>query len=167
MRAADGTTPSSATRTDRYARPIADDDRVHLRTFAEADREAVVGLWRRSDLVRPWNDPDRDIDRKVADSTDGFVVAEDDGRVVGAMMVGYDGHRGWINYLAVEPDRRGGGLGRRMVEHAEAWLRAQGCPKLNLQVRATNTDVLAFYEALGYEVDAAVSLGKRLIHDDR
>jgi ribosomal protein S18 acetylase RimI-like enzyme len=139
---------------------------VLLRAFRESDRGAVVDLWRRCDLVRPWNDPDRDIDRKTADSPDGFVVAELDGVVVAAMLVGYDGHRGWINYLAVDPALRGHGLGRRMVEHAESWLLSQGCPKLNLQVRATNTDVLAFYEALGYQVDAAVSLGKRLVHDD-
>ena len=143
-----------------------EDDELELRTFAEADREQVIDLWRRSDLVRAWNDPDLDIDRKVADSPDGFVVAQLDGRIVTAMMVGYDGHRGWINYLVVDPDLRGHGLGRRMVEHAEAWLVAQGCPKLNLQVRATNTEVLAFYESLGYDVDAAVSLGKRLIPDD-
>ena len=125
-----------------------------------------MDLWRRCDLVRPWNDPDRDIDRKAADSPDGFVTGELAGRVVAAMMVGYDGHRGWINYLAVDPQLRGAGLGARLVAHAEAWLLAQGCPKLNLQVRATNSDVLAFYESLGYEVDAAVSLGKRLIHDE-
>jgi ribosomal protein S18 acetylase RimI-like enzyme len=141
------------------------DAEVVLRAFRESDRGAVVDLWRRCDLVRPWNDPDRDIDRKAADSPDGFFVAELGGVVVAAMLVGYDGHRGWINYLAVEPSLRGNGLGRRMVEHAESWLLAQGCPKLNLQVRAANTDVLAFYEALGYQVDAAVSLGKRLIHD--
>ena len=131
---------------------------VELRPFAADDRLHVVSLWRRCDLVRPWNDPDLDIDRKLADSPDGFVVGVLDDCIVPAMMVGYDGHRGWINYLAVDPDLRGRGLGRRMVEHAEAWLLGQGCPKLNLQVRATNTDVLAFYESLGYAVDAAVSL---------
>jgi ribosomal protein S18 acetylase RimI-like enzyme len=139
---------------------------VQLRAFEDRDRAEVISLWARCDLVRPWNDPDRDVDRKLADSPDGFVVAEDDGRLVAVMMVGYDGHRGWVNYLAVDPGRRGHGLGRAMMDHAEAWLVTQGCPKLNLQVRATNTDVLAFYEALGYRVDAAVSLGKRLIPDD-
>jgi ribosomal protein S18 acetylase RimI-like enzyme len=138
-----------------------------VRPFRAEDRAAVVDLWRRCDLVRPWNDPDRDIDRKLAEDPSGLVVADGvDGQIVAAMMVGYDGHRGWVNYLAVDPGRRGNGLGRAMMDHAEAWLLAQGCPKLNLQVRATNTDVLAFYEALGYQVDAAVSLGKRLIPDE-
>ena len=137
-----------------------------LRPFREADRAAVIGLWERCDLLRPWNDPHRDIDRKLADDPTGLVVAEIDGGVAAAMMVGYDGHRGWVNYLAVDPEVRGHGLGRTMMGHAERWLLDQGCPKLNIQVRASNSDVLAFYESLGYVVDAAVSLGKRLIPDD-
>jgi len=89
-------------------------------------------------------------------------VAERDGRVVGSVMAGYEGHRGQINYLAVLPDQRGSGLGRQLMDHAEAVLREMGAPKINLQVRAANRDVIDFYEALGYRVDDTVNLGKRL-----
>jgi len=139
---------------------------MQIRPFRVSDRVAVVGLWSRCDLVRPWNDPDLDIDRKLADDGSGLVVGTIDDAIVAAMMVGYDGHRGWVNYLAVDPDRRSLGLGRQMMEFAESWLLERGCPKLNLQVRTTNTDVLAFYESLGFVVDAATSLGKRLIVDE-
>ncbi len=81
-------------------------------------------------------------------------------------MIGYDGHRGWMNYLAVDPEHQGHGIGRALVEYAEAVLRAAGCPKLNLQVREGNDAALAFYGSLGFETDAAVSLGKRLIDDE-
>jgi ribosomal protein S18 acetylase RimI-like enzyme len=139
---------------------------TRIRPFHGDDTEAVVALWRDAGLVVPWNDPYRDIERKLTVQPELFLVAEHEASVVGTAMVGYDGHRGWVNYLAVAPDRQGHGLGRAMMDHAEAWLLAQGCPKLNLQVRAANADVLAFYEALGYQVDAAVSLGKRLIPDE-
>jgi ribosomal protein S18 acetylase RimI-like enzyme len=138
---------------------------VEIRAFVPGDTEAVVALWRACDLTRPWNDPHRDIARKVAVEDGMFLVGTIDGVVVASVMAGYDGHRGWINYLAVTPERRGEGLGRALVAGAEARLRAVGCPKINLQVRDTNTDVLRFYERLGYAVDPAVSMGKRLDSD--
>jgi ribosomal protein S18 acetylase RimI-like enzyme len=95
-----------------------------------------------------------------------FLVGTIDGAIVGSVMAGYDGHRGWINYLAVAPARRGEGLGRALMSAAEARLCAVGCPKINLQVRNTNTDALAFYERLGFAVDAAISMGKRLESDE-
>ncbi|MFN8091955.1 MAG: GNAT family acetyltransferase [Vicinamibacteria bacterium] len=137
-----------------------------IRPFVEADEAAVVDLWRRCGLLRPWNDPKRDIARKLTTQRELFLVGEEDGRIVAAAMAGYDGHRGWVNYLAVDPERRGQGLGRRMMETIERELAARGCPKLNLQVRRTNPDVIAFYEALGYVVDDVVSLGKRLVRDE-
>ena len=94
-----------------------------------------------------------------------FLVGEADGRLVASAMAGYDGHRGWVNYLAVVPDAQGLGYGRALMAHIEAALLARGCPKLNLQVRSSNTAVLAFYRQLGYAQDEAVSLGKRLIAD--
>ena len=136
-----------------------------IREFAPADRDAVIALWRVRDLVRPWNDPGKDIARKVAVADGLFLVAEADGVIVGAVMAGYDGHRGWLNYLAVAPDRQRSGLGRALVAAAETRLGAVGCPKVNLQIRDTNTAVVAFYEGLGYSVDAAVSMGKRLEAD--
>lgn len=137
-----------------------------IRPFDEADEAAVVDLWRRCGLLRPWNDPKKDIARKLTTQRELFVVGEQDGRIVAAAMAGYDGHRGWVNYLAVDPERRGQGLGRRMMETIERELASRGCPKLNLQVRRTNLDVIAFYEALGYAEDDVVSMGKRLARDE-
>jgi ribosomal protein S18 acetylase RimI-like enzyme len=138
---------------------------VEIRTYAGADNAAVVALWQACDLTRPWNDPHKDIARKVAVDDGLFLVGTVDGVIVASVMAGYDGHRGWVNYLAVDPDHRGDGYGRALMAEAEARLAARGCPKVNLQVRATNADVLAFYEHLGYVVDAAVSMGKRLESD--
>lgn len=140
--------------------------RMRIREFVELDTEEVVALWRAAGLVRPWNDPHRDITRKLAVQRELFLVGEVDGVVVATAMAGYDGHRGWINYLAVEPAHQGLGYGRLLMAEVEARLTAVGCPKLNLQVRSDNTDALSFYAALGYSVDAAVSLGKRLIPDE-
>lgn len=138
---------------------------MDIREFLEPDTEAVVDLWHAADLVRPWNDPHRDIARKLAVQRELFLVGEIEGVVVASAMAGYDGHRGWVNYLAVDPDHRGRGYGRLLMAEVEGRLTAAGCPKLNLQVRSDNTDALGFYAALGYSVDAAVSLGKRLIPD--
>ena len=139
---------------------------VRIRGFEPSDTDAVVALWRACDLTRPWNDPYRDVARKVAVDDGLFLVGTVDGAVVASVMGGYDGHRGWINYLAVAPDRRGEGHGRALMADVERRLAAIGCPKVNLQVRDTNTAVLEFYARLGYAVDAAVSMGKRLESDD-
>lgn len=138
---------------------------MRIRGYTDEDHDAVVALWRACDLVRPWNDPDRDIARKVAAADGMFLVAEEVGTVVGVVMAGYDGHRGWLNYLAVAPDRQRSGIGRALVVEAETRLAEHGCPKVNLQIRDTNTAVVAFYERLGYGVDAAISMGKRLEPD--
>jgi ribosomal protein S18 acetylase RimI-like enzyme len=139
---------------------------MHVREFADADEDAVVELWRRCGLTRPWNDPHKDIARKRRVQRELFLVAEREGAIIGSVMGGYDGHRGWVNYLAVDPARRRAGLGRTLMDEVEARLRALGCPKLNLQVREDNADALGFYARLGFERDAAVSLGKRLERDD-
>ena len=138
-----------------------------IRPFRREDTEAVVALWRRAGLVVPWNDPYRDIERKLTVQPELFLVAEDgaSASVVGAAMVGYDGHRGWVNYLAVDESRRGEGIGATIMAEAERLLVERGCPKLNLQVRSTNQDVIDWYRSLGYEPDHAVGLGKRLIPD--
>ncbi|PYY48021.1 GNAT family acetyltransferase [Curtobacterium sp. MCBD17_023] len=141
-----------------------------IRPFRPEDTDAVVALWESCGLVRPWNDPRRDIARKLTVQPELFLVAEGAAggapEVVAAGMAGFDGHRGWVNYLAVRPDLQGGGLGRAMMAEFERLLTDMGCPKLNLQVRAGNEQVIAFYETLGYAPDQAVSLGKRLIVDD-
>jgi ribosomal protein S18 acetylase RimI-like enzyme len=138
---------------------------MDMRSFRPEDTDAVIDLWHAAGLVRPWNDPRKDIERKLTVQPDLFLVGETDGAVVAVAMVGYDGHRGWVNYLAVSPDARGLAHGRRMMEEAERLLVALGCPKLNLQIRSDNAEVRAFYEHLGYTQDAAVSYGKRLIAD--
>jgi ribosomal protein S18 acetylase RimI-like enzyme len=144
-----------------------------FRPFRSDDTEAVVALWDACGLLRPWNDPRRDIARKVAEQPELFLVAEQPegvgeqgNAVVGVGMAGYDGHRGWVNYLAVRPDLQGSGLGRAFMAEFERLLTARGCPKVNVQVREGNEQVLGFYASLGYAPDRAVSLGKRLIADD-
>jgi ribosomal protein S18 acetylase RimI-like enzyme len=139
-----------------------------IRPFEAADEAQVIALWQACGLTRAWNDPAKDIRRKLAEQPGLFgVLANEDGKVLGTVMAGYEGHRGWINYLAVDPAGQRQGLGRQLMDWAEARLREQGCPKINLQVRLGNEPVLAFYAALGYADDHVVSLGKRLEHDDR
>jgi ribosomal protein S18 acetylase RimI-like enzyme len=139
---------------------------LEIRKYTEADRTAVIALWETCGLLRPWNDPGRDIDRKVARDLDGFLVGESDGTIVATAMVGYDGHRGWVYYLAVDPEFGGSGIGRTMMESAESHLLELGCPKINIQIRGSNADAIAFYERIGFSRDDVLSLGKRLIPDE-
>ena len=122
---------------------------MEIRKYRDSDEDALVELWDACELTRLWNDPGRDIARKLADSPDLLLVGEEEWTIVGSVMAGYDGHRGWINYLAVHPSRRGRGLGRTLMEVAEARLAALGCAKINLQVREGNAGARAFYEAVG------------------
>jgi ribosomal protein S18 acetylase RimI-like enzyme len=133
-----------------------------IRPYRNSDERAVVELWRRCDLVVPWNDPHDDIATKVAAQPDLFFVGTLGKEIVATVMAGYEGHRGWINYLAVAPEKRRRGLGRLVMEHAERELRARGCPKINLQVRGSNRAAIGFYERIGFSADDVVSLGKRL-----
>lgn len=138
---------------------------VTIRPFEIADEPALVHLWNRCGLTRPWNDPHKDIARKLAVRPDLLLIAAEGSEVVGSVMVGYDGHRGWINYLAVAPAHRRQGLGRTLMAEAELRLLREGCPKVNLQVRAGNEGVVDFYRKLGYAVEEMVNMGKRLIED--
>jgi len=138
---------------------------MEIRPFREADEAQVVALWQACGLTRPWNDPHKDIARKLQVQRELFLVVEREGRIVASVMTGYEGHRGWVNYLAVDAAHRRGGLGARLMRHVEDLLLARGCPKLSLLVRTSNADVLAFYRALGYAQDDAIPLGKRLIPD--
>ncbi len=138
---------------------------MQIRSYEAADEAAVIALWHACGLTRPWNDPARDIARKLTVQPELFLVGELDGAIIASAMAGYDGHRGWVNYLCVAPDQRGKGHARALMTRIEQAMLALGCPKLNLQVRADNTAAFAFYAALGYSQDAAVSLGKRLIPD--
>lgn len=133
-----------------------------IRPFRKKDAEGVVAIWRATGLLRPWNDPYQDISHKQAMDDGLFLVAEEDDSVVGTVMAGYDGHRGWIYYLTVDPGLRGNGIGKALMGEAEGRLAERGCPKVNLQIRTGNQDVIAFYRHLGYQVDDVVSVGKRL-----
>lgn len=142
---------------------------VTIRPFAPSDTDAVLTLWLDAfpeyrDASRPHRNPHLSIANKLATQPELFFVAtrDADSVVVGTAMAGYDGHRGWLYSLAVDPRARRLGIGTRLVRHAESQLAARGCPKLNLQVLPGKADVLAFYESLGYRADAVVSLGKRL-----
>ena len=146
-------------------------DNVILRDFRSEDSAAVILLWERCGLTRAWNDPGKDIQRKCDEGDRGgtgwFWVAEYDGQIIGAVMAGYDGHRGSVNYLAVAPEFQGYGVGRAMMRKLEAGLKAAGCPKLNVMVRTTNSEVRAFYERLGYVTDDVAVLSRRLIVDQQ
>lgn len=125
--------------------------------------EEAVALWQASGLTRPWNDPHADLARALTGPTSTVLAAEDeDGRLLGTAMVGHDGHRGWVYYLAVQPALRRSGLGRALMHASEEWLRERRVPKVNLMVRTTNSAVIAFYEALGYKDGEVVVLGKFL-----
>jgi ribosomal protein S18 acetylase RimI-like enzyme len=136
-----------------------------FRPFRPADEDAVIALWHACGLTRPWNDPRRDIARKLAVQPELFLVAELDARVAASAMSGYDGHRGWVYYLAVDPALQRHGLGRRLVAEVERRLLAMGCPKVNIQVREGNDAALRFWRAAGYAPDGAAGLGRRLIVD--
>ena len=135
---------------------------MNIRPYEQQDQDEVIALWRACGLVKPQNDPYSDIAVKLTTQPELFLVGKLGGRIVASLMAGFDGHRGWINYLAVDPARRRSGLGREIVAKAEEKLRALGCPKINLQVRLHNQEAVAFYKSLGFVEDAVVSLGKRL-----
>jgi len=138
---------------------------MEIRAFHPGDEEAVISLWRGCDLLRAWNNPHKDIQRKLQVRPDLFLVGVLDGRIIACVMAGYEGHRGWLNYLAVAPGHQRQGYARAIVDEAERLLRAAGCPKINLQIRTSNQAVIAFYRRLGYSPDDVVSMGKRLEHD--
>jgi ribosomal protein S18 acetylase RimI-like enzyme len=139
---------------------------LDIRPLVDADVASVVALWAACGLTRPWNDPLRDIERARATWPDLLLVAVDGDDLVGTVMAGYDGHRGWLYYLASAPDRRGEGIGRALVEEAERRLVALGCPKVMLMVRESNTGARAFYDTLDYAWETSALAGKRLIADD-
>ena len=133
-----------------------------IRPFKLQDEDQVVALWQRCGLLRPWNDPKRDISTKLQRQAELFLVGVLENDVVAVVMAGYEGHRGWINYLAVAPEHQRAGYGRAIMAHAELLLRQLGCPKVSLQIRRDNAEVVEFYSRLGYGQDDVISMGKRL-----
>jgi ribosomal protein S18 acetylase RimI-like enzyme len=139
---------------------------VDIRAFQPSDQPAVILLWEKCDLVRPWNDPTKDIRRKLEVHPEMFIVGVLNKELVATAMAGYEGHRGWINYLAVAPELQGKGFGRAIMAEAEKLLHQAGCPKVNVQVRGTNSSAIEFYRRIGYRIEDVVGLGKRIEHDD-
>jgi ribosomal protein S18 acetylase RimI-like enzyme len=136
-----------------------------IRPFQLGDEEYVIRLWNVCGLTVPWNDPAKDIHRKLKVNPELFLVGVFEDRVVATVMGGYEGHRGWINYLAVDPGFQRQGLGKKIMATVEDKLIRMGCAKINLQIRDTNREAIQFYEAIGYRFDPVVSMGKRLIKD--
>ena len=129
------------------------------------DREAVVALWRDCGLTRPWNDTYADFDRAIGAQDATVLLCRNAGAVVATVMIGWDGHRGWVYYLCVAPVERRTGLGRAVMTAAEDWLKMRGCPKIQLMIREDNADALRFYEALGLARQPVVTMGRFLDGD--
>ena len=141
------------------------DAEMKITPYSPEYENDVIELWRQCGLTRPWNNTRLDIERKRKVNPELFLVGMLDGKVVATVIGGYDGHRGWIHYLAVNPSYQRKGLGRQMMAAVEEKITALGCPKINLQVRADNMGVIQFYESIGYETEDRVSMGKRLVED--
>jgi ribosomal protein S18 acetylase RimI-like enzyme len=135
---------------------------MNIRPFKNVDTDAVIQLWTDCGLVVPQNNPRRDIERKMRVNPELFLIGELDGKIMATCMAGYEGHRGWINYLAVAPSLQRQGYAREIMSRAEQLLAEAGCPKINLQVRTTNLKVIDFYKSIGFTTDHVVGMGKRL-----
>ncbi|MCZ2856626.1 MAG: GNAT family acetyltransferase [Candidatus Bathyarchaeota archaeon] len=135
---------------------------VEISTYESKFQDAVVDLWKTCNLITPQNDPVEDIRKKTSFQPELFFVGLLEGKVIGSIMVGYEGHRGWMNYMAVNPKYQRQGYGRKLVQKAIAELKKIGCVKINLQVRRSNTSVIDFYKHLGFQEDDVISLGMRL-----
>lgn len=136
--------------------------KTHIRTFKSNDAEPVVELWRKAAVSRPWLDLRSEIVEKRRRDRSLFLVADHGGSIIGAVMGAYDGRRGWVYHLAVDPDYQHGGIGRRLMQELERRMVAIGVGKVNLQVRHDNLAVIGFYAALGYEDSKVTSMEKWL-----
>jgi hypothetical protein len=136
-----------------------------FREAEEQDVEQVVALWQACGLTRPWNDPYKDFHFARTSKTSAVLLHEAEGRAAASVMVGHDGHRGMLYYVAVAPELQRRGLGKAAVRAAEAWLATRGVWKVNLLVRAENTQVRGFYEALGYEVNPVLCMARKIVEE--
>jgi ribosomal protein S18 acetylase RimI-like enzyme len=139
---------------------------MEIRQFSKADTQAVLDLWQACGLVRSWNNPIKDIERKLRVQPELFLVGLIENKIIASAMAGYDGHRGSVYYLAVTPEQQGSGYGRELMQMIEDKLTALGCPKINILIRSSNLAVLDFYKSLDYISDDVASVGKRLIADE-
>jgi len=133
-----------------------------IRQATPADKEAVVSIWSACNLVKPQNDPSADFDLALQTPTSTVLVLEDENELLGAVVVGFDGHRAWFYYLGIKPEFQSLGYGRQLVEAVENWASDQGAPKTMLMVRNSNAAVIEFYEKLGYLVEETSVMGKRV-----
>ena len=136
-----------------------------IRHYQSGDEQDVIRIWQQCGLLVSWNNPYSDIERKQEDSPELFFVGVQEGKLVATCMAGYEGHRGWLYYLAVDEECRHRGIATGMVQHAEAALQVTGCPKIDLMIRNTNEEVISFYRSMGYELDPVVVMSKRLVTD--
>ncbi|MHA6722274.1 GNAT family acetyltransferase [Sphingomonas sp. RS2018] len=130
-----------------------------------SDRAVVVALWHACGLTRPWNDPHADYDRALGGEASTILVVREGEAIIGSVMIGDDGHRGWVYYLATFPSARRRGIGRTLMAAAQDWLRSRGCPKIQLMVRDDNATAAAFYEAIGLERQKVATYGRFLEAD--
>ena len=140
-------------------------DAIEIRSFQQEDEVPSIKLWEKCELVVAWNDPSKDISRKVQLDPEGLLLGWYDNSLIASVMAGYEGHRGWINYLAVDPEYRRKGLGKTMMKAAETYLEQFECPKINLQIQAQNHQVIEFYKSIGFLQEDVINMGKRLIPD--
>ena len=138
---------------------------LEIRPYQKDDEEKVIALWRECNLVVPWNNIKLDIERKLKVNPELFLIGSYNGEIVATAMGGYEGHRGWVNYLAVSKKYQRKGFGQQIMIEIENRLRAIGCPKINLQIRTTNAEAINFYKNIGYSTDQVICMGKRLIID--
>ena len=136
-----------------------------IRPFKEGDVEALVSLWNMCKLTVPWNNPYIDIARKLKVQAELFLVGYLEDKLIASVMGGYDGHRGWINYLAVHPDFQARGYWKQLMDNVENGLRELGCPKINLQIRKWNDKVFTYYQKLGFVEEKRINMGKKLEDD--
>ena len=136
-----------------------------IRPLKEGDEEALVSLWNMCKLTVPWNNPYKDIARKLKVQAELFLVGYMEDKLIASVMAGYDGHRGWINYFAVHPDFQARGYGKQLMDNVEIGLRELGCPKINLQIREGNDKVSTYYQKLGFVEEKRINMGKRLEDD--
>ena len=137
-----------------------------IREYKPGDKKAVINLWIECGLVTAENNPELDIERKLQVNPELFLIGIIDDKIAATVMGGYEGHRGWANYLAVHPDCRNQSYGRKLMETLEQKLIEIGCPKINLNVRSTNIEAMKFYYRIGYKQDEVITLSKRFVKDE-
>lgn len=140
---------------------------MEIRNYNLQDESQVIELWNKCKLVKPWNDPKQDIKRKIRKDPEYFLVGILNNKIIATVMGGYEGHRGWINYLAVDPEYQRKGYGKTLMKTIEEKLSSNGAPKINIQIRSANKSVIGFYKSIGYKIDDVISVGKRLMEDEK